>query len=570
MKKKHLLSFTLILALISVQERTALAQVSGTKLHLQFQDKQLSAAVNGSAVSLEAAAQIVDGSFYIPIRWAAQQLGLEMKWNEERKTAGLTTSSAYLEWDLARHTVSVNGASTPLKEISFISEGTLLVKLSWIAPYLQVQYAFQPNPSRVDLAYVQQADTAYRESNYAEDTQPNSRPIAVFVTDKPSYRLGEPVTYIDLSYDPDAEGLPEYRWSGNKQAFFEPGTYSVSLQVRDGSGNWSETEVQSVKVTNEPYLSAWEFPWHTKPAGTVINNDSEEWNRVLSSAPQLSAIVTRYTERKRIISGDNHIIRDTGIVGQQAVNGKARLFMNHSNGVAEKVQFAAVIHNPSLTENRTVHITREGWLQPTLLHRANAREAAVNYMTQPTLKESLEVKPGETAVLEQVMLEPGQGFAAIQDIEADGPAEIGFVVMKAGETMKPFAANPGARVIEAVADASAIRFDADIDGKGMPAVSKWTLDTPQTSDRGTVYSLYLYHPRQSAIAFRALEGYIDGILKVNGQVMTLPQGGLTDQDGAFVVYRAEGWETAVHIEWLAAPGSTSPVEWIFYPLEEKK
>ncbi|MBP1155726.1 MULTISPECIES: stalk domain-containing protein [unclassified Paenibacillus] len=112
----------------------------------------------------------MDGNFYIPIRWASKQLGLATKWNEERKTAGLTTPSAYLEWDLERQTVSVNGASMPLKETSFISEGALLVKLSWIAQYLQVQYAFQPNPSRVDLAYVQQMDTAYRESNYSEDT----------------------------------------------------------------------------------------------------------------------------------------------------------------------------------------------------------------------------------------------------------------------------------------------------------------------------------------------------------------------------------------------------------------
>ncbi|MBP1155725.1 MULTISPECIES: hypothetical protein [unclassified Paenibacillus] len=69
------------------------------------------------------------------------------------------------------------------------------------------------------------------------------------------------------------------------------------MQKRDGSGNWSETEVQSVKVTDEPYLTASEFPWHTKPAGAVIKDESKPWNRTLSSAPQLSAIVTRSTER---------------------------------------------------------------------------------------------------------------------------------------------------------------------------------------------------------------------------------------------------------------------------------
>ncbi|WP_174349883.1 stalk domain-containing protein [Paenibacillus sp. JMULE4] len=572
MNKKHLLSLTLILALLAAREHPASAQVSGTKLHLQLQDEQLSAAVNGSAVSLETAARIVDGSFYIPVRWAAQQLGLELKWNEERRTAGLTTPSAYLEWDLVRQTVRVNGASMPLKETAFISDGALLVKLSWIAPYLQVQYAFQPDPGRVDIVYVQPTDTAYRESGYSEDTLPNSRPIAVFTTDKPSYRLGEPVSYIDLSYDPDAEGLPEYRWTGNQPAFFEPGIYSVTLQVRDGNGNWSEPAVQSVKVIDEPYLSASEFPWYTRPAGSVIKDEAEQWNRALSGAPQLPAMVTKSTERKRIISGESQIIRNPGLIGKQSVNGKARLFMHHSNGMEEKVQFAAVIHNPDPSQTRTVHITREGLLQPTLLHRANTKEAAVNYMTQPALKESIEVKPGETAVLKQVALEPGQGFAAIQDIEADGLAEISFVVMKADktETMQPYDSYFGAGAVGTVNDAADIRLDADIDGKSLPVLSKWTPDTPQTSNRGTVYSLYLYQPHQAVIAFRAKDGYVDGILKVNGRVLALPQGGLTDQDGIFVVYRPEGRESEVHIEWLAAPGSTSPVEWIFYPLKDNK
>ncbi|MBP1155724.1 MULTISPECIES: hypothetical protein [unclassified Paenibacillus] len=192
-------------------------------------------------------------------------------------------------------------------------------------------------------------------------------------------------------------------------------------------------------------------------------------------------------------------------------------------------------------------------------------------MTQPVLEESFEVKPGGgTAVLKQVSLEPGQDFAVIQDIEAVGQAEIEFVVIKAGETIKPYGSYSKISVVKAVYDTSEIRLDADIDGKSMPVLSKWTLDTPQTSDRGTVYSLHLYHPRQSVIAFRANEGYVNGVVRVNGHVLTLPQGGLTDQDGAFVVYRAEGWESAVHIEWLAAPGRTSPIEWIFYPLEEKK
>ncbi|MEI7025943.1 stalk domain-containing protein [Paenibacillus sp. y28] len=571
MKKKHLLSFTLALAIAAAQGQAASAQVSGTTLQLQLLDKQLSASVNGSAVSTETAAQIVDGSFYIPLRWTSQQLGLETKWNEERMTAGLTTPNAYLEWDLARQTVSVNGSSVPLEETSLISDGVLLVKLSWIAPYLQVNYAFQSHPARVDLTYVQPTDTAYRESGYSEDLQRNSRPIAVFVPDKPFYRLGEPVSYIDLSYDPDAEGLPEYKWSGNKPAFFEPGTYTVSLQVRDGNGNWSDTAVQTVKVTDEPYLSKAEFPWYTSQAGSVIREASSSgpWEHTLAGSPPLLGVISSSKERKRISSGENQVIRSTGMLGQQALNGKARLTLHHSNGMHRKVNVATVLYNPDSSKTRTVQITREGLLQPTILHQANAREAAVNFITQPGSGESIEVKPGQTAVLDQVTLEPGQGFAAIQDIETDGQAEIGFVVFGENEIMKPYSALFTPSVTKAVYEASEIHYEASLDRTNLPVLSTWTPGLSPAEDRGMVYSLNLKHPRPSVIALRAKEGYVNGIVRVNGQVLALPQGGLTDQDGAFVVYRAEGLEPDVKIEWLAAPGTTSAVEWIFYPLDER-
>src|SRR5206468_9450280 len=131
-------------------------------------------------------------------------------------TVGLTTPKAYIEWNLEKETVAVNGDTSPLAELARISGGKLLVKLTWIAPYMNVQYTYEPNPSRVELKYVTPTGEMYKESGYPEDNQPNSRPMAKFAPDKPFYRIGEPVKLIDLSYDPDAEGLPDYEWSGKQ------------------------------------------------------------------------------------------------------------------------------------------------------------------------------------------------------------------------------------------------------------------------------------------------------------------------------------------------------------------
>jgi hypothetical protein len=570
-KKKHLLPLSLLLSLLPIQEQTASAQVSGTKIQLQLEHQQPMARVNGSEAALETAAVVVDGSFYVPLRWVAQQLGMEVKWNAERRTIGLTTPKAYLEWDVKRNEASVNGKASTLNETAVLREGTLLVKLSWVAPYLGVQYRYQPDPSRVDISMVQGFDTAYSESDYyIEDTQRNSRPIALFTTDKAVYRIGEPITYSDVSYDPDAEGLPEYRWTGRQPAFFKSGTYEIRLEVRDGSGNWSQPAVRQVTVTDELFFTREQHAWYTKPAGSFVKLESElEW----TGARELPAVTTIDNSVRHMASSDRIELKSLGAVTAQQVTGAARRSLYHVNEMEDRIELLTVVRNTGSSAARQVAVTREGLLQPTLLHRANAREAAVNYMAQPypSTDKAVEVKPGGTAVLEKVVLEPGQGYAAVQDIVADGSVELALIAVKAGGSEKE-AADLLAAASSPKQEGSVayVRLDADADSRALPVRSKWSSGLTTTAEQGTLYDLRLYHPRKSVLALRAKNGYVNGVLRVNGTIISLPQGGFTEQDGALIVYRAEGLEPSVQVEWMAAPGSTSQVEWLFYPLEEKK
>jgi hypothetical protein len=570
LNKKYLISTALLLGLLAAQGQAADAQVSGTTIKLKLQDSETVAEVSGLQTTLATAPVIVDDSFYVPIRWVSEQLGMTMAWKAESRRIGLTAPHAYIEWDLNRATASVNGISVPLEETSIIQNDSLLVKLSWIAPYMGVTYVYQPNPSRVELTYTGPTKTAYRESVYTENIQPNSRPIAKFVTDKAEYRKGEPVAYVDLSYDADAEGLPEYRWIGQKDAFFEPGTHAVTLQVRDGSGLWSEPFTQSVKVTNDTFLTEEQFPWYAKPVGTLAKLSSAAWKRNLTDAPAISSEITERNERLQVVSGVNHTIGQSGLLKKQTINGKVRLYSHHVLGVKESKQFAILLHNPNPTETRHISVSKQGMGGPTLFHGASAASAVASFMTEPALDQSIEVKPGETVTLQRYTLQPGQGFIHIKDMESDGPLEAGFVVTGEFDSIRalPTYAAVTDAVVASSTGASEVKLQAYV--KNLTAVSQWTTPAPDATNIGTVYKMRMTFPSKAAIGLRAPEGLVNGTLKVNGKVMQLPEGGLTEQDGALLIYRSTGLEAEIAIEWMAAPGSTSSAQWIYYPLEEKR
>jgi PKD repeat protein len=82
--------------------------------------------------------------------------------------------------------------------------------------------------------------------------QPNSPPVAQFTTDNTKVFVGQTVTYSDQSYDPDGDEIVDRVWENRQDSFSAPGTYYVSLQVKDRRGSWSEKYVQLIEVVEKP------------------------------------------------------------------------------------------------------------------------------------------------------------------------------------------------------------------------------------------------------------------------------------------------------------------------------
>ncbi len=90
---------------------------------------------------------------------------------------------------------------------------------------------------------------AVRETRSVSSELVNRPPVAQFVTNSP-VRRGEPVQFVDYSYDPDpGDALVARQWGGDKRSTYDRGgSYQVTLRVQDRQGAWSPPFTAVVRV----------------------------------------------------------------------------------------------------------------------------------------------------------------------------------------------------------------------------------------------------------------------------------------------------------------------------------
>lgn len=566
--------------------------VSATPTQLQLFPDRGEAMVNGSAASLEEPAVIIQDAMYIPARWLADQLQLKLSWNEASRTIGLVTPKAYIELDSDRGTVSVNGNRLPFNEVAAIRNDRLLIKLSWIADLAGITYKYDEASKSVMIRYAGQTSTAYKESELtAEDAQPNSRPIAKFAFDKPVYRLGEPVKIIDLSYDPDAEGLPVYEWAGKQEAYFTPGTYPVTLRVKDGKGNVSEPFTKSVEVQNTPYISKTEFPYYTKQGGAVFSFDAAILPKTAPVSPSVPVLVRQPEDRPLVRGMSAAPVVANGFLYQDEVNGSARLYPSYVNGMKGKAQLAIVLRNKDNTKAVRVTTERKSVSVPSVYNPVRGYKTLEGFMTASVPNEELTIEPGN-AVLYAVSpeLSTGQGFQGIYDIHSDGLIDVSYIMTPPG--LQSYDLGKYAPVsLDGAADASGTFPVADvswqIDAKTIKEPLSLTIGDDQVEPKlkgtdkrsgkeaqhpgyaGVRYRIQLTTSGKMAVALHPRGGFFQGAVRVNGQTLELPEAGLTDKE-SILLYRSESApSTPIEIELMATDRTQLPIELIAVPLRDK-
>jgi hypothetical protein len=539
--------------------------------------------INGQKIELEVPSTILaDNKMYVPAKFLGDAMDFTVKWDDATRTIRMTPPGYEIMMDPDHRKVTINGVDTPFESVAAIVKGKLLVKLTWVTDYMGATYTFDDALRRVTILY-----TPHPESLYIEKDG-NSRPVAKFATAKLSYRIGEPVSYVDLSYDPDAEGV-SYSWLGRQEAFFTPGQYQVSLQVTDQHGHTSERFTYPVTVRNEPYLTLAEYPFYMRPiGGFILTNWGLPWSR-FDELPALAKTVTFNSDRKLLVSSSPQDITEKGILYQDQVNGKARLYTNHTNGTGRKMTFAILVTNKT-DKPVTIQTTHKGTVTSSVYENLVGDQTASDLLINKDYDENIIVPPNKTLVYSQVPnLYPGEVTNRFYDITTDGELTMTFVaddeltqstltslfvLPKTDQARGTFPVteqnwNIQTSSLDKVYIATIGDNKTDPFVKGTDATMKQ--DAVNTGNFGVVYKIHADKPDKMAVMVLARGGIFKGSFKVNGEIVSAPAAGvMTALDGMRVLVRTTGKEDSLDIEFTPPVGSVLPIDLVFYPLDEKK
>jgi PKD repeat protein len=581
-KKRIALLLAFFLGATSFLTMPSAHALSTSSSTLQLDIDKTGASVNGQQIELEVPATIIADKMYVPAKFLGDAMDFPVEWDNASRMIRMSPPGYVLTLDSDHRKVYINGVEVPFDSVAAIVKGKLLVKLTWVTDYMGASYSYDDALRRVTILY-----TPHPESIYVH-ADGNSSPVAKFATAKLTYRIGEPVKYVDLSYDPDAEGVA-YQWTGRQDAFFAAGQYPVSLKVSDQYGHTSKLFSSYVTVTDEPYLSRDEYPFYTTPVGGFIQTN---WGLPWAQFGELSALtktVAPSPGRKLLVSSSPEEITEQGVLYQDQVNGKARLYASHMNGTQQKMAMAIFATNKT---NKPVSIrtTKKSALVLAGYENMVGDQTATDMLLGKEYDDKLIVPPNRTLVYTQIPnIFPGDVVNFFSDMETDGEVEMTFVTAEEitqslvnGAFLQPVKGNTRGTFpfAEQTWNVQASKLDKvytvtfgdnnrDPYVKGMDATVKQ--ETVNAGNLGVVYKVHADKPRKMAIMVLARGGIFKGTIKVNGKIVKVPESGvMTMLDGMKVLAHTTGTEDALDIEFTPPVGSALPIDLIFYPLDDKK
>ncbi|GAA3403316.1 stalk domain-containing protein [Paenibacillus hodogayensis] len=561
------------------------AGVSTSTMDIWLSLDEPTAYVDGKKETLETPGVLKDGKDrFVPIKYLGDKMGIDVKYNAKTKRVEIGTPRAKIEVDSDNKAVYINGVYIVFDTVARLFNDKLMVKESWLFDFFGAKYTFNAEQKRLEITYVKRPPSRVNE-------QGKSRPIARFTFGKPTYKIGEPVQYIDLSYSPDAEGLV-YEWDGKEEAFFTAGKHLVTLKVKDGHGLVSDKYTRYVEVANDVmYKSPMDFKLHTYPLQSLIKTNWTEVYAYFNDLPAFEKRVTEKRDRKLLVSDSPETFDAKGILYADKVNGKARLYADHMNGMDETVQFVIMATNPG-TKPVTIKTTNKGEVYPSIYANLIGHEASVEFLLQEPHAEELVIPPGQSRVYVQMPdFLPGQGVNVIYDVETDGIIEFSFMAMDA-VIESPISTYPllykmlpNDQHIRGTFDVTEKRWDIDASSFtkstrlifGDNEYDVWQAGVDPTRQQMTVYDdgnygvVYKIHsdkPRKMAILLQARGGPFKGPLKINGEfVLAPPSGVITAFETVQILARTTGNEPSLDIEFTPPAGSAFPMNLIFYPLD---
>jgi PKD repeat protein len=570
----------LIICLILTTVLPAIATAEESPTQIVFDLTSGQTTVNGEVASLDVPAMVISGRLYVPVRFLSTELGFEVKWDPSTKNINLLTKKAEMTLNQRSNLATINGESVAFDTIAVIVQDKLLLSARTMADYMDVKINYDPLLKTVTIEKGEVIAVAPKPEN--------ASPIAQFTTNKTEYRIGEPIRYTDLSYDPDGNGY-FLSWEGKQDAFFIPGDYVVTLKVKDTFGQASLPFSRTIRVINDVLTTREEFGFYF--------NDIDKNDRVVAidmnrhwSYPLIDKVETRDASRKLIVSNSPETFTQYGILYEEKVKGKYRLYGTHINGMKSMAQFYVMATN-STNEPVMIRKTQKAEVSPTSFPNVLGSQGLVDWFLRGSIDEILVVQPGDTVVYHQsAPIYPTQGTHFIQDIEVTGEAQLTFLVIEPSQDVMKFAELPRLERqdhVRGTYDVSDIRLE--IDGtklKGQPArivigdplYDAWVtgfdgmtgVPEQNRGNYGVFYDIVIKQPGKVAIALVPRGGMFKGAMLFNNEIVLTPKSGMIEPKTAYLIKRTIGDEQEIRLKVSPPSGSSLPFDILIYPLDNRK
>lgn len=405
-------------------------------------------------------------------------------------------------------------------------------------------------------------------------------PQARFSTDKAVYAPGERVVYTEYPFDPDGADITARRWSGRQDAFFQPGTYRITLTVTNSRGMQSAPFTRTITVQGAPIDTPLTYGLKYAEPGDTLTDPQ------ILTYPAAPATAVPGDTSPLLFSDSPEVPDRSGILYQDHVSGRARLLGYHLNGLGRPARMYVLARN---TDTRPVDIRtdRLGETAPTRVESVLGQVTLLEYFTSGR-GSTLTLAPGESAaVYASPTLGSGSGVNVMQDITTSGRVELTFVMLEdalppTAQVVQqlPYLPTDGKHVRGTFPDAvRRLRVDLGTlparivigDGQMDPTLSGVDVLSGQpvklAGNYGVLYHLEVNGAAGTAVALSPRGGLYRGAMNVQDgpleQTIKLPRSGnALRPDQPVLLWRPQA--DRLNIDFVPASGSNLPVSLVFY------
>ncbi|MBX8466970.1 copper amine oxidase [Deinococcus sp. UR1] len=535
------------------------AQPALGSVQLTFTVDQTATFVNGDPVTLLAAPRLVGGRTMLPLRETAALLGHPLP-----GTAG-QVQLARLSVDTRQNSASLNGTPQPAGTVATLG-GVLYVSARTLADALNANLS--TDDGRTFIL------TALRDGGNP------LIPQARFSTDKTTYAPGERVVYTEYPFDPDGADITARRWTGRQDAYFQPGTYTVSLTVTNSRGLQSQPFTRTIRVEGTPidtpltYALKYALPGDSFPDPQVL------------SYPSATPTTAEGPSYPLLFSDSPEVPAQSGVLYQDSLSGRARLLAYHLNGLGRPARLYVMARN---LESRPVEVRSErlGETAPTRIEGILGQVTLLEYFASSG-GTTLNLLPGQTAaVYASPTLSAGSGVNVMQDLITSGRVELTFLMLE--DALPPTAQvmqqlpylRPDGKHVRGTFQGAVRSLRVNLgalparivigDGRVDPALTGTDALTGQSvrlsGNYGVLYDLEVNGAAGTAVALSPRGGLYRGAMHVQDgpitQTIKLPRtGNALKPDEPVLLWRPQS--DRLNIDFVPSSGSNLPISLVFY------